>query len=191
MVRHYKRVLGRARSGPSALLVTICLSLVAGVHAQDDSFGADADQYPVEEIIVTGSRIARRDFVSPSPIATIDRSEIEASPHATLEDLMNRMPQVLPDYGRAANNPGDGTARINLRGLGAGRSLVLLNSRRLAPSGSGSAVDVNNIPQALIERVEVITGEGIRAVQGRGHHRWRIDRVRLGCPRRCRQFHHA
>ena len=131
--------------------------------AQDDELAAGEPS--VEEIIVTGSRIGRRDFVSPSPISTIDRAEIEAAPHATLEELMNRMPQILPDFGRTSNNPGDGTARINLRGLGPGRSLVLLNSRRLAPSGSGSAVDMNNIPRALIERVEVITG-GASTVYG-------------------------
>ena len=124
-------------------IAVLTFSAPTSSEAQEPAY-EEADA--VEEIVVTGSRIARRDFVSPSPISTIDRSEIEASPQATLEDLLNRMPQVLPDYGRAANNPGDGTARINLRGLGAGRSLVMLNSRRLAPSGSGSAVDVNNIP---------------------------------------------
>lgn len=147
-----------------SFVTTAALTLAQTAAIADDN-DATANEQPVEEIVVTGSRIARRDFVSPSPISTIDRSEIEASPQATLEDLMNRMPQVLPDFGRAANNPGDGTARINLRGLGAGRSLVMLNSRRLAPSGTGSAVDVNNIPQALIERVEIITG-GASTVYG-------------------------
>jgi len=75
------------------------------------------------------------------------------------------MPQVTPDFDRTANNPGDGTARINLRGLGSHRTLVMLNGRRLAPSGIGTAVDVNNLPQALIERVEVITG-GATTVYG-------------------------
>jgi outer membrane receptor protein involved in Fe transport len=152
---------------PTCLLSLVATPVVAlaqsAAIAQDNE--PPANEQLIEEVVVTGSRIARRDYVSPSPISTIDRSEIEASPHATLEDLVNRMPQVLPDYGRAANNPGDGTARINLRGLGAGRSLVMLNSRRLAPSGAGSAVDVNNIPQALIERVEIITG-GASTVYG-------------------------
>ena len=75
------------------------------------------------------------------------------------------MPQVAPDFGRTSNNPGNGTAAINLRGMGSGRTLVLLNGRRLAPSGVGGAVDVNNLPQALMERVEVITG-GATTVYG-------------------------
>lgn len=75
------------------------------------------------------------------------------------------MPQVIPDFGRTSNNPGDGTARINLRGMGSGRTLVLLNGRRLAPSGVGSAVDLNNLPQALIDRVEIVTG-GASTVYG-------------------------
>ena len=146
------------------LVATPTLALAQSAAIAQDDDPATNEQL-IEEVVVTGSRIARRDFVSPSPISTIDRSDIEASAQATLEDLLNRMPQVLPDFGRAANNPGDGTARINLRGLGAGRSLVMLNSRRLAPSGVGSAVDVNNIPQALIERVEIITG-GASTVYG-------------------------
>lgn len=131
------------------------------VNAQDD----ERDDETVEEIVVTGSRLTRRDFSSPSPIVTIDREALAASGQATLEETLNQMPQVAPDFGRTSNNPGDGTARINLRGLGAGRTLVLLNGRRLAPSGIGGAVDVNNLPKALVERVEVTTG-GATTVYG-------------------------
>ena len=139
--------------------------VATNVCAQDDSVDADNKQEAIVEIVVTGSRIKRRAFSSPSPISTIDRDAIAFSGQATLEETLNRMPQVIPDFGRTSNNPGDGTARINLRGLGAGRTLVLLNARRLAPSGVGSAIDVNNLPQALIERVEIITG-GATTVYG-------------------------
>ncbi|MCH7637637.1 MAG: TonB-dependent receptor, partial [Proteobacteria bacterium] len=135
------------------------------IRAQDDPIDADSKQEAVEEIIVTGSRIKRRAFSSPSPIATIDRDMIAFSGQATLEETLNRMPQVIPDLGRTSNLPANGTATINLRGLGAGRTLVLLNGRRLAPSGVGSAIDVNNLPQALVERVEIITG-GASTVYG-------------------------
>lgn len=165
MVSDDTRTYRRVGFGPLALLLTACYSLLTSVYAQDDSADVNADEYPVEEIIVTGSRIKRRDFNSPSPIATIDRDAIDFSGQATLEEALNQMPQVVPDFGRTSNNPGDGTAKINLRGFGAGRTLVLLNSRRLSPSGVGSAIDVNNLPQALIERVEVITG-GASTVYG-------------------------
>ena len=143
---------------------TCALLATPAVFAQTDDETAD-DGDSVEEIIVTGSRLARRDFESTSPIATIERDDILSSGHATLEESLNKMPQVSPDFGRTSNNPGDGTARINLRDLGAGRSLVLLNGRRIAPSGIDTAVDVNNLPQVLIERVEVITG-GASTVYG-------------------------
>jgi iron complex outermembrane receptor protein len=133
--------------------------------AQHDTPEHVGNEPAVEEIVVTGTRIKRRDFTSISPLATIDPTVIEYSGRPTLEETLNRMPQVIPDFGRTSNSPGDGTARVNLRGLGAGRTLVLVNGRRLAPSGVGTAVDVNNIPQVLVERVEIITG-GATAVYG-------------------------
>ena len=148
------------------LSIALAISSLAApnyAHAQENPDVDDSDV--IEEIVVTGSRIKRRDFHSPSPISTISRDEILFSGQGTLEELLNQMPQVMPDVGRTSNNPGDGTAGLNLRGLGAGRTLVLLNGRRVAPSGIGSAIDVNNLPQALMERVEVITG-GAATVYG-------------------------
>lgn len=136
----------------------------AAATAQTDHVPSD-ELESVEEIVVTGSRIKRRDFTSPSPISTLDRDAIAFSGLPTIESTINLMPQVMPDFGRTSNNPGDGTARINLRGMGPGRTLVLLNGRRVAPSGVGSAIDVNNLPQALMERVEIITG-GATTVYG-------------------------
>ena len=149
--------------------VIACLATVASLvalpsdlaRAQDGA----AEGNDVEEIVVTGSRIARRDYTAPSPITTIDRSMLENSGQPTLEATLNQMPQVLPDYGRTSNNPGNGTSRINLRGLGSNRTLVMLNGRRLAPSGVGSSVDINNLPQVLVDRVEIITG-GATTVYG-------------------------
>lgn len=162
MAVHQSSVTGwRGVAAFSCLAVTALFSGTS-LRAQDDAGASDA---AVEEVVVTGSRIKRRDFHSASPITTIDRDTIAFSGQATLEEMLNQMPQVVPDFGRTSNNPGDGTARINLRGLGAGRTLVLLNGRRLAPSGVGSAIDVNNLPQALVERVEIITG-GATTVYG-------------------------
>ena len=132
-------------------------------------YGARGEEAPVvraiEEVVVTGSRIRRRDFSSISPIITLDQSLLEFAAQPTLEEQLNQIPQIQPDFGRTSNSPGDGTARLNLRGLGSQRTLVLLNGRRLAPAGTGSAVDLNTIPQALVEQVEVIVG-GATAVYG-------------------------
>ena len=146
-----------------AFTAAALLGTVSHVLAQENSAGT-ADEV-VEEIVVTGSRLPRRDFSAPSPIATIDAEALASSSQATLEESLNRMPQVVPDLGRTSNNGGDGTSTVNLRGLGSERTLVLLNGRRLASSGVGSAADINNLPQVLMERVEIITG-GATTVYG-------------------------
>jgi iron complex outermembrane receptor protein len=130
--------------------------------AQD---ATDEEELALEEVVVTGTRIKRRDYTSISPLSTISREDIEFSGQPTLEEYLNQMPQIQPGFGRTSNNPGDGTAQINLRNMGPGRTLVMMNGRRLAPSGVGSAVDVNNLPSALVERVEIITG-GASTVYG-------------------------
>lgn len=145
--------------------MSVALAVASALLAPASGALAQGDEDTVEEIIVTGSRIKRRDFTSPSPISTIDKDTLAFSGQPTLEGVINQMPQVMPDFGRTSNNPGNGTARVNLRGVGSGRTLVLLNGRRVAPSGVGSAIDVNNIPQALIERVEIVTG-GASTVYG-------------------------
>ncbi len=150
----------------SVAVCGLCFTVNVAQPAMAQTASADpADSEAIEEIVVTGSRIQRKDYVSVSPLATIDSMNIEYSGNPTLEETLNWMPQVMPDYGRATNNGGDGSARVNLRGLGAGRTLVLVNGRRLAPSGVGTAVDINNIPQVLVDRVEIITG-GATAVYG-------------------------
>jgi iron complex outermembrane receptor protein len=150
----------------------LCLSVGLGLmlippfsFAQDEVDDYESDENLLEEVIVTGSRIKRRDFSSPSPITTISAEDFEFSGQPTLEEYVNQMPQLHPSFGRTSNNPGNGSAELNLRGLGPGRTLVLLNGRRVAPSGVGSAVDVNNLPRSLIERVEIITG-GASTVYG-------------------------
>ena len=145
------------------LACAIAAALASPLYAQD--LDNAADQAAVEEIVVTGSRLPRRDFTAVSPIATIDAETLTYAGQATVEETLNKLPQVAPSFGRTSNNPGNGKSHVNLRGLGAKRTLVMLNGRRLAPSGISTAVDVNNLPQALIDRVEVITG-GATTVYG-------------------------
>ncbi|MGD9980309.1 MAG: TonB-dependent receptor [Hyphomonadaceae bacterium] len=137
---------------------------VAGAAAP----GAQAQTQPSEEdpeIVVTGTRIPRPDLTSASPVVTFGAEEITAHGALQLEDFLNTLPQVSPDLGRTGNNPGEGLAHVNLRGLGANRTLTLLNGRRLAPAGVEGAADLNGLPTALIERIEVVTG-GTSAVYG-------------------------
>jgi outer membrane receptor protein involved in Fe transport len=146
-------------------VVLSCFIYGTSAVAQDELPTSNIDDDTIAEIVVTGSRIKRRDFNSPSPLTTISNVDIAFSGQATIEETLNQMPQVMPSYGRVSNNPGTGTANVDLRGLGPGRTLVLLNGRRVAPSGTFNTVDLNNIPQFLIDRVEIITG-GTSTVYG-------------------------
>lgn len=118
-----------------------------------------------EDIVVTGSRIARRDYTSTSPIATIDSAQLSSSGELNIEEVLNDLPQVVPGSNSANNNPGGGQATVDLRGLGTARTLVLVNGKRFAPSTGLGVVDLNNLPLETLSRVEVVTG-GASAVYG-------------------------
>jgi len=124
------------------------------------------------DIIVTGSRISRRDFQSDSPISTINSSAIAASGQPSLDRAIGELPQFAASQG--ASEVGDAQGSIgfsggqsysDLRGLGPNRSLVLLDGRRMMPSSPDGAIDLNTIPTAMIDTVEVITG-GASAAYG-------------------------
>jgi outer membrane receptor protein involved in Fe transport len=125
-----------------------------------------------EEILVTGSRIVRRDFEANSPIMTVDSDQFENTMSVGIETVMNQMPQFVPAVtpftttdvqASATNTPGAST--LSLRGLGPNRNLVLLDGRRGMPVNALGAVSINSIPSAAVERVETITG-GASSVYG-------------------------
>jgi len=114
---------------------------------------------PAGEIVVTGSRIARRDYVASSPILTVSQATIAQTGAVTLEATLNQLPQFTPSTGPASTFPNHGgQANINLRGLGTNRALVLFDGRRVQPSNPDGTIDVNIFPTALIDNVETITG---------------------------------
>jgi len=120
----------------------------------------------VGEIIVTGSRISRQDYVATSPIVTVSQEDFQATGSVTIDTLINDLPQFVPSINQTSNNPSNGgQANINLRGLGTVRTLVLMNGRRVVPSNSTGSVDINILPTALIRNVEVISG-GASAAYG-------------------------
>jgi outer membrane receptor protein involved in Fe transport len=149
----------------STLLTTFGVSYADLALAQDDE--------SLEEIVVTGSRIVRRDFESNSPITTVDQADFETQTGMNIESYLNQ----LPEYNPAASpttTQGDvqitpvnsvGVASISLRGFGPNRSLVLVNGKRPTPINALMVTDVNGVPSALVERVETITG-GASAVYG-------------------------
>lgn len=151
----------------SAAYGAIATSLMASpVLAQDAGDAAAAEESDGQVILVTGSRIVRPNLESNSPIAVVTGDETLKNADVTLESYLNTLPQVNPAGTSTSNNPGNGgQSNINLRGLGANRNLVLINGRRPMVSDSSQRVDINTIPQGLLERVEVVTG-GAGAVYG-------------------------
>lgn len=119
----------------------------------------------LEEVLVTGTRISRPDLVSNSPITTVSAETLEQLNTINLETQLRQLPQFLPGSTEYINNGNPGAATINLRGLGSVRTLVLMDGKRLPPFGTSGAVDINLIPPAIIERVDVVTG-GASAVYG-------------------------
>jgi outer membrane receptor protein involved in Fe transport len=119
-----------------------------------------------QEIIVTGSRIPQPNLETASPVTTVSSQEVKLQGTTRTEDLINSLPQVFADQGSNVSNGATGTAEIDLRGLGAKRSMVLINGRRLMPGDpTDPNPDINFIPNQLIKRVDVLTG-GASSVYG-------------------------
>lgn len=144
----------------------------AEVATAPQADAAPAEAAPAPEVVVTGSRISRRDFQSDSPISTISSAQITTSGQPSLDRAIGQMPQFAAAQG--ASEVGDvqgglgfsgGQSYSDLRGLGPNRSLVLLDGRRLMPSSPEGSIDLNTIPTPMIESVEVITG-GASATYG-------------------------
>jgi len=169
-IKHSRSVLGLKggdgvplRIRPLAAGVCACLSFGGSVYAQTTG---------VDEVLVTGSRIVRRDLDAPSPIITVDSELFQQNSSVAVEAVLNQFPQFNPGATQfttgeiqptATTSPGAST--LNMRGLGANRSLVLLDGRRAQPVNAAMTVDVNTIPAAAIADVEVISG-GAAATYG-------------------------
>lgn len=120
----------------------------------------------MEEIVVTGSRIRRSDASSISPITVMSEADFEASGNLTLENFIQDMPSVNGgDFGTGVNNGNPGHATVSLRGLGPNRTLTLVNGKRFASASVNGYVDLNTIPGAIVERVEVLR-DGASTIYG-------------------------
>ena len=132
------------------------------------ALAADDAAESIEKIQVTGSRIKRSDMENASPVTIIGADDIKAMGATSIDSVLQKMTAT----GGAMTNPGinngsGGNARIDLRGLGSSRTLVLVNGRRMIASGTGAAstVDLNTIPVSMIRSVEVLK-DGASAVYG-------------------------
>src|SRR5271170_6667773 len=169
MTRHPRQRL-RARVLPGLKPVIGIAALLAfhinPVAAQESPVGK-SESDPLEEIIVTGSRLPTISGASISQLTSMSKAEISATGLTRVEDVLNTLPMFFANVTSAVSNGADGTAALDLRGLGPQRTLVLVDGLRLGPGSADGRnwSDFNQIPAAMIERVDVLTG-GTSAVYG-------------------------
>ena len=159
------------RSLRSKLLIGV--ATVAVVDCAGAAFAQTSDT--TETVVVTGSRIPNRDFSSDSPLSTVSADTIKSTGAIEIQQTLNTLPQVVASVSQGSNNPpgggsesafnAPGAQAVDLRGLGPNRVVVLMDGRRVAPSFADGTVDLQTIPQAMISRIELITG-GASAVYG-------------------------
>lgn len=148
-----------------ALLSAVSLvAMVGSAHAQEA-----APQEELEAVVVTGSRIVRDGYQAPTPVTVATTEQLQKTAPSSIPDGLNQLPQFsnsrgTQNTGNQATAPNSGNY-LNLRGLGAVRNLVLLDGQRIPPTSFDGTVDTNVIPQALVQRVDIVTG-GASAAYG-------------------------
>ena len=167
-----RNLTSKVRLSLASSLFVLALATSGGAAAQDTAAAADEAEATGGTIVVTGSRIQRRDYEANSPIVTANEELFENSSTAAIETNLNKLPAFTPVQtpnlggdiqATATNTPG--AATISLRNLGTNRNLVLIDGRRATPANALGVVDINTIPAAAISRVEIITG-GASATYG-------------------------
>src|SRR5882724_2755022 len=157
------------------LALTACASAAAAPLAFAQAPAAAANPDAVQEIVVTGSRIAQSpNDISISPITSVSSVDIQQTGLIRTEDVLQNLPSISAESPSGNSISTIGTATVSLRDLGSQRTLVLVDGRRMNPGGAGgvtgpggaaNAPDINQIPADLIERVDVLTG-GASSVYG-------------------------
>ena len=133
-----------------AILAALGMSVTASAtFAQDEE---------IEEVVITGTLIKDPNFESSSPIQVVSRDEIDLQAALNAEEILREVPGVVPSVGANVNNGNGGFSYVNLRGLGSNRNVVLIDGVRYAPSELAGCFDLNNIPMAMVERIDVLTG---------------------------------
>ena len=141
----------------SGILLSVTLAPASVALAQDDEV--------LEEIITTGSRITDPNLEQASQILVMSEAEILERHVLDAESLVGELPGIAPGISRSINNGSGGAATLNLRGLGTNRNLILIDGQRIVPTDLSARTDLNNIPMALVERVDIVTG-GASSVYG-------------------------
>ena len=148
------------------LLSTTMIGGFAALAFAAPAMAQDAPSQDLDDVIVTGSRIPQTNLVTTSPVTQVTGEDIDVAGVTRVEDLISQLPQAFAAQNSTVANGASGTATVSLRNLGSSRTLVLIDGRRMGyGSPNDDAADLNQIPEQLVERVEVLTG-GASAVYG-------------------------
>ncbi|APO94672.1 TonB-dependent receptor domain-containing protein [Xanthomonas vesicatoria] len=144
----------------------VVLALVVGVGGTGTAIAQEAGTTNLDKIEVTGSRIKRADVETSQPVFSMSRQQIESQGLTSIGDVIQNISSGGSALNSNVNNGGNGETRVNLRNLGSNRTLVLVNGRRwVGGTGLGGAVDLNTIPTAAVERIEVLK-DGASTIYG-------------------------
>ncbi|MEQ8207323.1 MAG: TonB-dependent receptor plug domain-containing protein, partial [Woeseia sp.] len=160
----------QSRSEVWPLLVMLSVAIAPAAQAQTAAASGSTESAAIEEVVVTGSRIVRDGYETPTALTIISEDEIQATAPTNVADFVNQIPSVVGSSTPANSNTSASSGRaglnvLNLRSFGASRTLVLLDGKRSAGSALDGAVDINTFPQGLVKGVEIVTG-GASAAYG-------------------------
>lgn len=151
-----------------AIRVACALGVACGTGLSVNAIAQDADSVEeIEKISITGSRIIREEFSSSSPVAVFDEADLADAGVGNIDEFLKFIPAFSGfQLGQTTNNGGDGQRKVDMRGLGFERTLVLINGRRQIGDVNGDgSVDLNAIPFGMIKRIEVLK-DGASTIYG-------------------------
>jgi outer membrane receptor protein involved in Fe transport len=145
------------------LLAALPFAIATAANAQETT--RESSNRPLDEVVITGSRLPSTGLRTSAPVTVLDRADIDATAAASVGELLRQLPVATASASDTASRGNGGTATVALRGLGAVNTLVLINGRRVLSSNDGGTVDLNSIPFEAVERVEVLQ-DGASAIYG-------------------------
>jgi len=148
-----------------AIVAALALGMISSAGLVMAQSPERDDARTLDAVSVTGSRITVPGVEASSPVASVERSEFLATQQVSLEMFLKEFPALTPSIGPAKNTGVGGGATIDMRGLGDNRTLILVDGRRPVPFNLDSVVDINTIPMALLQSVDILTG-GASVVYG-------------------------
>jgi len=157
-VHNHMKISTQLRLTAGSLAVGAALAATPSVAQDSENEAADAGDAPASTIIVTGTRVTNPNLELSSPVAVIGDTELLLQQSSGVEEVLREIPGVVNSVGANTNNGNGGSTLINLRGIGSNRNISLLNGTRVIPSTTTLEVNLDVIPVALLERVDVLTG---------------------------------